>query len=84
MKRLAPTLALVCMTGCATVPLFDSAGSPIIDPETGQQATETVLDPERAAEVATTVGASIPGPIGMAIPLVVGLVTLLTGKKETT
>ena len=83
MKKLASLLVItVVLTGCATVPLFDSAGSPIIDPETGQQKTKSVVDPKKAADLATTVGASIPGPIGMAIPLVVGLATLVLGKKE--
>lgn len=80
MKKLMVLCAGVFVVGCSTIPLFDSSGNIVLDPETGMAVTETVLDPAKIAEGASTVGMLLPSPWNAVLPLLGSLAVVLRKK----
>ena len=70
----------VFIVGCSTIPLFDSSGDIVLDPETGQPATETVVDPVKVAEGASAVGQLMPFPYNL-IAAAIGSVAIGLASK---
>lgn len=79
-KWMALCVLGLIIVGCSTIPLFDSSGNIVLDPETGQPATETVLDPVKVTEGIEAVGPLMPFPYNL-IAAAIGSVAIGLANK---
>ena len=70
----------VLVVGCATIPLLDNSGNVVLDPATGEPATETVVDPIKVAEGASAIGQIVPFPFDL-IAAAIGSVAIGLASK---
>jgi hypothetical protein len=82
MKRLA-IVATLCLAGCATVPVLDADGNPVLNPD-GTQKMRWGFDTGKLNEAVGAIAPLVPAPFGMALPLIAGLATLVINKRKDT